>query len=338
MTTWIANFDFDYRLAPTPNGQGVTLPQPVRERMRPLAGLFWLLADEGDTIATFDGKPPSVEGPPLPPVRFIRLAELGSAVHADSDAGPIVRWGDVRPDRIAVVRAANDKALLATLTREAPDRSGTAVPMRVFGPDDDAEQAIATLAAWCRSEGWWGLMLKARWSGFGRGCRRFFPDEQTDTLVGWVDRCRRRGGLVAEPLHRIQRQFSSHVVIEPGGIGFVGRIELHTDESGQPTNLSTVRDSDRGGIAGDLAVAEQVRRLGYLGPLSFDGYRHQWRDRVAFRAVSDINARLTLGSLALRIARRHGGRCLSGFCDGAVSLSTPAGDWVFRSGERTAER
>ena len=335
MTVFLAAFDFEARLTPTANGQGVVLPERVRERMSPLAGLFLLLAEDGDTIRCPGFDPPAVTSEvrsgelPLPNVTFERtkiatgrpttLDEIAAWGRTDAAAGgeSVMRqlvdrrwWADRQWDW----HAAGQFPLDETDRVQMP-------PLTDATPPELRDQFATRL-----------LLYKAAFSAFGRGCRRC--EENVATLAAWIARCERQGGLVTEWEFDIVEEAASHFVITDGGGTFLGHSRLVVDDCFQCAGVE-VTDLPGPGLERDDRVQRVLRTaasLGYRGPLSIDHARVRHPDDpqlTAWRLLQDINPRLTIGSVALRAARRLGRAVAIGLTDSWRPDFVIDGTWLF---------
>jgi hypothetical protein len=149
------------------------------------------------------------------------------------------------------------------------------------------------------------LLLKRPLAFAGRGQLRVYAYQRiSEKEWSWIDVSLRNDGLIVEPLVTPTLEFSLH--------GFVWRNAQH--ELGQPCiqEVSTrgVFRGVRRALPGELdarearALFEQGERVaaalasaGYFGPFGIDAYRYDDRGRVGLCALSEINARYTMGFL-----------------------------------------
>jgi len=144
-------------------------------------------------------------------------------------------------------------------------------------------------------------LLKRPLSFAGRGQQRVVGQVDAKQSA-WIDASLRRSGLVIEPLVKPTLEVSLH--------GFIWRNERH--ELGRPcvqeVSSRGVFRSIRLARAGELSPNEEQRLVdaaeqtataisaaGYFGPFGIDGYRYTLGDAVAFCALSEINARYSMG-------------------------------------------
>ncbi len=144
-------------------------------------------------------------------------------------------------------------------------------------------------------------LLKRPMAFAGRGQQRIFgPVEATQSA--WIDASLRRTGLVIEPLVTPMLEVSLH--------GFIWRDRRH--ELGR---VCVQKVSDRGVfrnirlmLDGELSPSEErqlihaaeqtataLAAIGYFGPFGIDGYRYSIDGQSAFCALSEINARYSMG-------------------------------------------
>ena len=345
-----ANFDFESRITPTANGRGVLLPQAVRDRMSPLAGLFSLLADECDLIGIDGYRPPTVEiidhadpGDPAddlpsqPPGRIVEWTFEDALPELTADLVEGVTWWGQVPDGPTHRRP---RHLIQTLT----DRTAWAERLPRLGFDDWC--GTPTLACRHRSDIRDALssdepvMLKAAFSAFGRGCRP--SNENPATLDAWIDRCLKHGGLTVEPLYEVIEEKASHFVISDQAVEWLGSSRLHVDGTGRTIAVEPHRLIDRRHdlslSAAVRTVVEHVRSIGYVGPFSIDHARARYRELDRWRLFQDINPRLTLGSLALRGARRFGRHVAIALVEDWSPAWPVVREWRFRGTATKASR
>jgi hypothetical protein len=191
-----------------------------------------------------------------------------------------------------------------------------------------------------------GWLLKANYGMAGREAMRGRGARLEGTLRNWAERrLATSGPIVFEPI--VDRVAEAGIQIEipcAGAPELVGVTPLLVDGSG------VYRGSRFGCPAAEIAcwqpavqvglrAATELQRLGYFGPLGIDTM--QYRDdggQIRLRPLQDLNARLTMGRLALGFGRvltkcgswlhfddRHLGGCeLSQWLD-TVQSELPAG-------------
>lgn len=135
----------------------------------------------------------------------------------------------------------------------------------------------------------------------GRGQMRVIGP-LTEKQWTWVDLSLKREGLIVEPLVTPSFEVSLHGFVWQDGRSELGRVcrqavsERGTFQAVQlaaPNELSEAESSVFFERA--AAVAQALHRAGYFGPFGIDGYRYTLEGGERFCALSEINARYTLG-------------------------------------------
>ena len=146
-----------------------------------------------------------------------------------------------------------------------------------------------------------GWLLKRPLSFAGRGQQRIFGQVDAKQSA-WIDASLRRTGLVIEPFVTPLLEVSLH--------GFIWRNRNH--ELGRPCVqevssrgvFRSIRLTRKGellpGEERQLAAAAEktaaaLAAAGYFGPFGIDGYRYSSGGAAAFCALSEINARYSMG-------------------------------------------
>ena len=306
---FIANFDFEHRLA---CGQG-TLPKVIARINSELAPVWAAIADDGDAVWT-----PT----PIDPGIFQRIVSAGlprlSAV-IDPQAVPgwydLVFWGENEwaaraADRwklrwdgcdAAIVRRVNSRRFAFAVEQ----RLGLALPGSAIV--ENPRQLATAIACLTDPSGW---VLKGEFGNAGREVR-FGSGSLSETDAAWAgNRFRRKLALLVEPrltpVDEVGLQFQ---IDRAGFTNFVGLSPLLTRPNGGYLGSRFDDDSALNMVwqeAIDVAyqVAEAVAATGYFGQLGIDAMRHRTADgAVQLRPVQDINARFTMGRLALGLRR-----------------------------------
>jgi hypothetical protein len=144
-------------------------------------------------------------------------------------------------------------------------------------------------------------LLKRPLAFAGRGQTRFYGPI-SEKQWSWLDVSLAQDGLIVEPLVSPTLELSLHGFIWPGGHFELGRICVQ-----QVTDRGVfrgVRLAEPGELAAPeyeafMAQSERAARAlqgaGYFGPFGIDGYRYELSGRSGFCALSEINARYTMG-------------------------------------------
>jgi hypothetical protein len=144
-------------------------------------------------------------------------------------------------------------------------------------------------------------MLKRPLAFAGRGQMRFYGPI-SDKQWSWLDVSLARDGLIVEPLVTPTLELSLHGFVWPGGHFELGRscVQEVTDRGvfrgvrlAQPGELSSLEEQSL--ITQGARVADGLHRTGYFGPFGIDAYRYEMAGGTGFCALSEINARYTMG-------------------------------------------
>lgn len=307
---FVGNFDFEHRLA---CGEG-TLPRHLDRLNAELSPLWAAVADPGDAVWT-----------PMPLDRgvFDRLAGRGlprltPVVEPSALPGwyEVVFWGEnawaqgaarrwcLRHDGCdpAVVRRLNSRRFKFELER----RFGLALEGSAVAKTP--AELIASTAAFGADRKW---VLKGEFGGAGREVR-FGEGRLSEADLAWAGNRFRRGLIVTfEPrLETVEEAGVQFHVGRTGEVTFEGLTPLLARPNGG--YLGSRFDDDPGllttwGGAIDIGrqIAEAAAAEGYFGPLGIDAMRYRSGDgSVRDRPLQDLNARYTMGRIALGL-RRH---------------------------------
>ena len=233
-------------------------------------------------------------------------------------------WNGCEP---SIVRRVNSRRFKFALER----RLDVAVPVSAITESiSELQNAVDPLSS---DEGW---VLKGEFGGAGREVR-FGTGPLSEADAAWAANRWRRGlAVTVEPrLKPVDEAGLQFWINDDGDVAFDGVTPLLTRPGGgylgnrfdgDPQLLSIWQEA----IAVGRAVALAVAAEGYFGPLGIDAMRYRDSDgTVRIRAVQDLNARYTMGRLALGLRRFAGFAALTGgvfrpsdFC--AVELSSLA--------------
>lgn len=305
---FVGNFDFEYRLAV----DGGTLPNRLERINAELAPAWTAFAEDGDVVWTPTPIDPAIfdclvrQGlPQLRPVaepgsldgefELVFWGENGWAKSAARRWGRA--WHGCNPE---IVRRVNSRRFKFELEQ----RFGVLpVGAALVGNVDELVTALAE--PW--NDGW---VLKGEFGGAGREVRfGAGPPSRTDLSWAWN---RFRQGLavtVERWLDRLGEAGLQFHVEHNGAVDFLGVTPLLTRSNGGYLG-SGFADDPRSFIDWAEAieighrVAQAVAAVGYFGPLGIDAMRY--RDPVGtsrIRPLQDLNARYTMGRLALGLRR-----------------------------------
>ena len=144
-------------------------------------------------------------------------------------------------------------------------------------------------------------MLKRPLSFAGRGQMRFYGPI-SDKQWSWLDVSLARDGLIAEPLVTPTLEVSLHGFVWQSGRYELGRACVQeVSERGvfRGVRLAHAGELDESELAAlserGNRTAELLHEAGYFGPFGIDAYRYRVDDARGFCALSEVNARYTMG-------------------------------------------
>jgi hypothetical protein len=144
-------------------------------------------------------------------------------------------------------------------------------------------------------------LLKRPLAFAGRGQQRFYGPI-SDKQWSWLDVSLAQDGLIVEPLVTPTLEVSLHGFLWQTGRSELGRVCVQqVSDRGvfRGVRLALADELDAAESASLFERAESVAGLlhdaGYFGPFGIDAYRYRLADTHAFCALSEINARYTMG-------------------------------------------
>ncbi len=264
-------------------------------------------------------------GPPAAQPVFDWLENAGAVVPwyacARDLADPALAGHPVEAPDPEVVRRGHDKAIAQ---RFALREGFVPRPLRplieVFEPKDlEAEQAIdhidRALSAWPT---WTGgrFTLKPRFGCNGRGrVGGTGRAAELPSLPGSLPRLAARGGAILEPWLDRTLDLAAEMFLDASGeLRMLGTLEQVTsrsgvyrghrgevDSAGRVSSGSTWDEALREAAA---AIGCAARDEGFRGPCGIDAFAFRAEEREIFRPIVELNARFTLGTVALGLVRR----------------------------------
>jgi len=309
---FLGNFDFEYSLSSENSRQPTG---PVQRMNEELASVWVAVADDGDFIWT----PAAVEEG-----FFDELASQGLPVlQAVTELRQIDRTIDVCPwgwtdewrcradehnwrfaaPQQSVIREVNSRRFSADLERSwGTGITGAAVIRSI----DELPPAIGRIPT--GTDRWvvkaeFGMSARERMLHSGR-----VPDE---SVLNWVRKHLRADGIVllepwVEPVEEAGLQYT---VPWSGMPVFEGVVPLLCDSSGVYRGSQFSLDVEAElrwmpAIETGMRVARLLKQRGYFGPLGIDAMRYRDTEGAErIRPLQDINARHTMGRLALGLRR-----------------------------------
>jgi hypothetical protein len=246
----------------------------------------WLVTEQAEAEALQHGAP--LVGPPAAVVR--RVHDKGFAWQSALAAGCVPRCL---------------RELIHVLS-----------PAELANPDAARSTIEARLATWPSEADWIrGATLKPRIGSSGRG-RVAFSTADDPALVGAIPRLRACGGAILEPWLERTRDLSVQLYLDPSdGLLLLGTLEQRVSPAGVPRGLRGTLDR-RGRVTSGtvwdeplreaaVAIAAAARDAGYFGPCGIDGFVFRGASgEPELRPLVELNARFTLGTVAVGIARR----------------------------------
>jgi hypothetical protein len=181
--------------------------------------------------------------------------------------------------------------------------------------------AVAGWPAWTRGR----FTLKPRHGSSGRGrvdgCDGRRQDER---LRAALPRLAARGGAILEPWLERTRDFSVQIDIGERGVAILGSLELlvgaagtYVGHRGEVDTHGEIRSgSPHDAVLREAAVrvAEAAWRAGFRGPASVDAFAFRLRaddePHELLRPVVELNARFTMGTVAIGLLHRARSGCV----------------------------
>lgn len=313
---FFGNFDFEYELT-APAGKragarriahqqtlafaaawlGLATPDDFVWSPRPLAAdEFPDLAAAGVAVPRFVSSWDEVRN--TADVEFVPWGWSNAALAIADKYG----WSSSHPP-LDVVRTVNSREFRWQLEQEL----GVALPASAIARSPDDLQSLISRHG-DLPRGW---ILKANFGMSGRESVRGRGNGLPESQARWAaKRLESSGPILFEPL--VERVAEAGVQIEipcDGPPHLVGVCELIVDGSGvyRGSRFDAAFEPDdpwRPAVDVALAVASRLQSLGYFGPLGIDAM--QYRDeagQLRLRPLQDLNARFTMGRLALGFRR-----------------------------------
>jgi hypothetical protein len=321
---FLGNFDFEHELADPVAGDR-PVPTPAKGTARRTTGKWtgserfwaWLpIAGTDDCIVVpdrvdvrdFDGL--AELGLPVPR-RFMQEGEFDSLPGAELvpwgwtqsvvALGQLHGWKCAAPP-LAVVREVNSRAFRFERERESgAGLAGAAIVDSI----DELERVIRGHGS--SRHGW---LLKANFGMSGREAQRGRERVLDENLRNWAQKRFTTGPIVFEPmLERVAEAGIQFEIFQSGPPQLMGITPLLVDRSGvyrgsrfgcPPKEIAPWQPA----VESAMRAAESAKSRGYLGPLGIDAmlFRDSAGD-VRLRPLQDLNARYTMGRLALGFRR-----------------------------------
>lgn len=304
----------------------------AQRALRELGPLMGLVAEEGDTVAVPEIPRPEDLPESLHHVHFRTLTDGMDQQLATATS--ILPWGWTDPLRKMAADFGYDSANVpsSAAVYEVNSRRFNA-RFDVIATESKADGCfdIGTFGMLCDSlDAWQDGVRKLQAMGFDRwvtkaqishaGRNRLLGSgiELNDQQRGWLTKQLLQAGVVyLEPWVQVLDECGLQFEIAPpqsGSAGpprveFIGIAQLINDSVGRYRGslIATddrLQDSWRAAIEHGLAVCQAAGVVGYWGPLGIDAFRFAMPNSgVALRLSNDINARFTMGRVALHLRK-----------------------------------
>lgn len=305
------NFDVEHELA----GHGGSLPASVRRLNVELPPVWIAIAEAGDAI--FSPEPfdeswlESLVSAGFPKVRVLGETDAAAGSFELCPWGwssSAVEWGrrkrcDVHPPALDVVRTANSRVFSLQLEQQWNVGLPGACVVR---SDEDLYAGLRRLPP--EFDRW---VLKAEFGMSGRKRLSGRGTDVSESAANWVrNRIRRGEPLVLEPwVERMAEVGLQFTIPKIGEVVLEGVTGLLSNDAGVYRGSRMDAGAKRcehwePAISVARRAAEQLRSLGYFGPLGIDAVEYRDADgNSRFRPLQDVNARYTMGRLALGFRR-----------------------------------
>ena len=325
MNLFVPNLNFEDDLAGRPRQISGRSNRVLNE----LAPLIGLLAQAGDLVQVHDDAMPADVPECLGHAKFVRRSDLA----ADDGVHRIIPWGWTEQTRRAAMKAKMSPAEIPTT------EAVTYVNSRDFSARFDVVAcdraeflpfSAGNFGAICRDiSGWECGVRQMERCGFRRwvakpqishaGRNRLLANGTALNAQqrGWLDKhLAQRGSVYLEPWVRPDEECGLQFeIISPDSpiaktesrVQLVGASGLLNDHVGRYQG-SLIRHDDlltnawRSAVTHGVSVCEAAAAAGYFGPIGIDCFRFSLPDgSQALRMCNDVNARFTMGRLALQL-------------------------------------
>ena len=210
--------------------------------------------------------------------------------------------------------------------RPDKNREGTSATLRTQYPEwfgevclnyEEVEKAIVKLRSTVGNE----LVIRSEYGLAGQGMVRHFESEIKVNSKNWCQQILKSEKLMVEPWLNRVADCSCHIDIRDGKIKRVGITRMLTSFQGQYLGSLTGKPGlifpeevteTLYGKTGNLELlwefaefaGEKYITKGYNGPLCIDAFFYRINNEVRLRPCVEINARFSMGRLALELTKR----------------------------------
>ena len=335
MTIYFPNLNFEDELS----GKPFRVSSQTQAAIDDLSPLMGLLALPGDTVIVNPGAIPGELPDCLNHVRFDSAEQICSRQNHDRAEEIIAPWGWTSQ----VNQAAEDFGLPAqhvpdlSVVKHVNSREfsagfdavhGDADNQLQFGDEnfgrlclklDECHQAISLIVA----AGFSRWVAKPQLSHAGRNRLLVTGSELNYQQHGWLVKQLDQGGVYLEPwtqpitesglqfyVHSPNATSDSNRRGDVGQIDFIGATQLVNDEVGRYSGSMIEAGENREAecapsIEYGFQVCRAAQSAGYFGPVGIDSFRFRNpQGGVSTRLCNDVNARFTMGRVALSLRQK----------------------------------
>ncbi len=320
---WVYNYDFEFRLAGQPPLKAGSGPWALLNRSGQ-----WMapLCQPGDGILLPEPPPPwisqSLEGllgfcpewviRPREPETNAPLADWAMVLLELAQAWSIRYWGQPQPN--ALMRRVNSKAFSYQAREQLLPPAWHIPSAWLEGAGLTRQRLDETLSQFEAEQG--SFLVKDPFGLSGRGLAFNPGPAEYSRLLGWAQAS---GGLLLEKVLAHQGEESLHFDIHDQGYQYCGRAKLFSNPQGGYSGSQVQPEEAPPWLDEVFPLLALVQDAGYRGPLGLDLlYDAEFQPRLL-----EVNARWTMGRMALEWARRLGFAGILALKRDSVSASQP---------------
>lgn len=250
--------------------------------------------------------------------------------HADATPHQLIPWGWTSAARrlateigMSAERIPSSAAVAFVNSREfaagfdpvhAAEDACSPFSQQQFGQLCETLSDWSTTVAQLAAAGYQRWVAKPQFSHAGRNRLLGTGVDVNSQQLGWLNRqLSQPGGIYVEPWVRIRDEAGLQYQIDApsagGRIHLIGVTKLLNDAAGRYAGSVIVQDdwlqtAWRPAVQHGYQVCEAAKSAGYFGPLGIDAFRFLTASGAdALRPCNDINARFTMGRLAMELKR-----------------------------------
>ncbi|MCH2211872.1 MAG: hypothetical protein MK110_11260 [Fuerstiella sp.] len=314
----------------TLSGQNVRRTSALRRVMDSLAPLTGLIGKYGDMVLVAADGIPSAIPEPLTNIRYITKDRISEEIDSAPFRVSVTPWGwDTAARQLAKsvgtadpvpsaesVQVLNSRRFLAGFDRTIGETRITLFDSG-FGIVCNETSVLQDAIEKLSHQGINRWIAKSAWSASGRNRITGNSSELSEQQRGWlVKQLDRAGYVYLEPWLPVVRECGiqleiSSLVSKGSRVNLLGATELVTDRRGSYLGSMITDHLDplwSPAIDHAALIGLRASELGYFGPLGIDCMQVRLPDgQLLLRLCHDINARFTMGRLAMQLSPRlHG--------------------------------